>query len=61
MPTTPEQVLVTAGALHGVAVTIETLVGRGGRLLVEHPTYPNALDAIRVLGARAVPESRSAR
>jgi len=55
VPTTPEQVLVTAGALHGVAVTIETLVGRGGRLLVEHPTYPNALDAIRVLGARAVP------
>ena len=38
-----------------MAVTIETLVGREGRLLVEHPTYPNALDAILVLGARAVP------
>lgn len=55
LDTTPEQVLVTAGALHGVAVAVETLVPRGGRVLVEHPTYPNALDAIRVLGARAVP------
>jgi DNA-binding transcriptional MocR family regulator len=55
LPTTPEQVLVTSGALHGVAVAVETLVRRGGRVLVEHPTYPNALDAIRLQGRRAVP------
>ena len=55
LPTTPEQVLVTSGALHAVAVAVETLVGRGGRVLVEHPTYPNALDAIRLQGRRAVP------
>ncbi len=55
LPTTPEHVLVTAGALHGVTVAIEALSRRGGRVLVEHPTYPNALDAVRVRGRRAVP------
>lgn len=55
VPTTAEQVLVTSGALHGVSVAVEALVPRGGRVLVEQPTYPNALDAIRVHGGRAVP------
>ena len=55
LPTTPEQVLVTAGALHGVTVALEALSRRGDRVLVEHPTYPNALDAVRVRGRRAVP------
>ena len=40
LPTTPEQVLVTAGALHGVATAFQTLLRRGQRLLVEQPTYP---------------------
>ncbi|HEX7188602.1 MAG TPA: PLP-dependent aminotransferase family protein [Actinomycetes bacterium] len=60
VPTTPEQVLVTAGALHAVSVAVETLVDRGGRVLVEHPTYPNALDAVRSLGRRAVPVAATA-
>lgn len=47
--------MVTGGALHGVSVAVETLVPRGGRVLVEHPSYPNALDATRALGRRAVP------
>lgn len=55
LPTTPEQVLVTAGALHGVTVAVEALSRRGDRVLVEHPTYPNALDAVRVRGRRPVP------
>jgi DNA-binding transcriptional MocR family regulator len=55
LPTTPEQILVTGGALHGIAVALEVLAGRGDRVLVEHPSYPNALDAIRMLGARTVP------
>lgn len=54
LPTTPEQVLVTAGGLHGVSVAVAALVPRGGRVLVEHPTYPNALDAIAARG-RPVP------
>lgn len=55
LPTSPQQVLVTAGALHAVAIAVETVAGRGQRVLVEHPTYPNALDAISHLGRRAVP------
>ncbi|MGH3765779.1 MAG: PLP-dependent aminotransferase family protein [Pseudonocardiaceae bacterium] len=55
LPTTADQVLVTAGALHGITVALEVLVGPGDRVVVEHPSYPNALDAIRATGARAVP------
>jgi DNA-binding transcriptional MocR family regulator len=55
LPTTPEQVLVTAGALHGLTVALEAVMRRGERLLVEHPTYPNALDAAWALGRRVLP------
>jgi DNA-binding transcriptional MocR family regulator len=55
LPTTPDQVLVTAGALHGLTLLLRLLAGPGDRVLVDHPTYPNALDAIRAVGARPVP------
>jgi DNA-binding transcriptional MocR family regulator len=55
LPTTPEQVLVTAGALHGISTAFQTLLQRGQRLLLEQPTYPNALDAARSLGVRLLP------
>ncbi len=55
LPTTPEQVLVTAGALHAVTVALEIVCRRGDRVLVEHPSYPNVLDAIGARGARRVP------
>jgi DNA-binding transcriptional MocR family regulator len=54
-PTTPEQVLVTAGAQHAFALLLRVLAGPGDRVLVDHPTYPNALDAVRAAGARPVP------
>jgi DNA-binding transcriptional MocR family regulator len=55
LPTTPEQVLVTAGAQHAIALALTALAAPGDRVLVEHPTYPNALDAVRTRGARPVP------
>ena len=55
LPTTAEQVLITAGALHGVSTAFQTLLQRGQRLLLEQPTYPNALDAARSLGVRVLP------
>jgi DNA-binding transcriptional MocR family regulator len=55
LPTTPEQVLVTSGALHGVTLALEALLRRGARLLVEHPTYPNALDAAAGRSLRVLP------
>jgi DNA-binding transcriptional MocR family regulator len=54
-PTAPEQVLVTAGAQHAFALLLRVFAGPGDRVLVDHPTYPNALDAIRAAGARPVP------
>lgn len=55
LPTRPEQVLVTNGALHALALALRAVVGVGDRVLVEHPTYPGALTAIADAGARAVP------
>lgn len=55
LPTTADQVLVTTGAQGAIALILATLTGPGDRVLVEHPTYPNALDAISTRGARAVP------
>lgn len=55
LPTSREQVLVTAGAQQAIALTLRSLVSPGDRVLVEHPTYPNALEAVRRAHARAVP------
>jgi DNA-binding transcriptional MocR family regulator len=55
LPTTPDQVLVTAGAQHALGLVLQTLAAPGDRVLVEHPTYPNALDAIGLRGTRTVP------
>lgn len=55
LPTGPDQVLVTAGAQHAITLAITALASPGDRVLVEHPTYPNALDALTTRGARAVP------
>ncbi|MFC3996466.1 PLP-dependent aminotransferase family protein [Nocardiopsis sediminis] len=52
LPTTPEQILVTNGAQHGVALLMDLLVEPGDSLLVETPTYPHALDSARRRGAR---------
>jgi DNA-binding transcriptional MocR family regulator len=53
--TTPEQVVVTAGAQHAFTLLLRVLASPGDRVLVDHPTYPNALDAVRAIGARPVP------
>lgn len=54
LPTSPDQVLVTTGALSGVVSALRVLVSPGDRALVEAPTYPNAIEALRRSGARAV-------
>jgi DNA-binding transcriptional MocR family regulator len=47
LPTTPEQVLITQGALHAWDLVLRTFARPGDRVLVETPTYPGALDALR--------------
>lgn len=55
VPTRPEQVLVTNGALHGLDLLLRLVLGPGDRVLTELPTYPGGMDAIRANGGRIVP------
>ena len=55
LPTEPDQVLVTTGALHAFNLILTTYVQPGDRVLVEQPTYHGALTSIATAGARAVP------
>jgi DNA-binding transcriptional MocR family regulator len=52
LPTAPEQIMVTPGALSAAAIVAQAFTGPGDRVLVESPVYPNATQAIRHAGAR---------
>ncbi len=52
--TSPEQVLVTAGAQQAIYMAACLFVQRGDSVLVENPTYPGALDAFTAVGGRLV-------
>ncbi len=55
LPTTPEQIMVTSGALAGAAVIAQALTAPGDRVVVEDPVYPNATQALGHRSARLVP------
>ena len=55
LPTDPDQVMVTPGALSAASIVSQAIAQTGDRVLVESPTYPNATDALRHGGARLVP------
>ena len=57
LPTEPEQIMITLGAQHAIALLARTLLGRGDSALVESPSYPHAYEALRLTGARLVPVS----
>jgi DNA-binding transcriptional MocR family regulator len=48
--TSPREVLITQGALHALDLALRAFARPGDRVLVETPTYPAALDAIRAHG-----------
>ncbi|MFT4289282.1 PLP-dependent aminotransferase family protein [Nocardioides sp.] len=54
LPTRPEQIMVTPGALSAAAILAQALTRPGTRVLVDSPVYPNAVDALRHAGARLV-------
>jgi len=54
-PTTPDQILVTTGAQQAIHLLTSAHAGPGDRVVVEHPTYPHAIEAVRATGARPVP------
>ncbi|SOE08952.1 transcriptional regulator, GntR family [Streptomyces sp. 2323.1] len=55
LPTLKEQILVTSGAQQGLTLALGLLTSPGDRVMVENPTYPNALDAIRHARLRPTP------
>ncbi|GAB3125457.1 MocR-like transcription factor YczR [Glaciibacter psychrotolerans] len=60
LPTGPEQIMVTIGAQHAIALLARVLLSRGDRAVIETPTYPHAYEALRAAGARLMPVSVSA-
>jgi DNA-binding transcriptional MocR family regulator len=54
-PTTVEQILITSGAQGAIHLLAGHLLSPGDVVVVEQPTYPNALEAFRRTGARLVP------
>ena len=55
LPTDEGQVVITSGAVSAWSLLLRVLVQPGDRVVVEQPTYPNALEAARRAGARLVP------
>lgn len=55
LPTAPDQIMVTNGAQHAFALMLRLLAGPGDRVVIDHPTYPHAIDAIQRASCRAAP------
>ncbi len=49
-----DQILVTSGSTQALRLVLEALLRRGDRVVVEHPTWPLGIDAIRRAGGRPV-------
>lgn len=57
LATSADQIMVTIGAQHAIALLSRTFIGRGDSAVVEVPTYPHAFEAMRGAGARIIPVS----
>jgi len=55
LPTEPDEIMVTTGALHAIGLILATYTQPGDRVLVEQPTYHGALSAMATNGTRPVP------
>ncbi|HEY9293026.1 MAG TPA: PLP-dependent aminotransferase family protein [Microlunatus sp.] len=55
LPTKAEQMIITVGSLSGWNVILQALASPGDPVLLESPTYYNAIEACRRMGARLVP------
>ncbi len=60
LPTSPEQIMITSGVQHALDLAIRLLVAPAQRVLVESPTYPNALAAFAARRARVLTHNLSA-
>lgn len=55
LATSCDHVMATHGAQNGLALLLRTFVRPRDRVLIDHPTYPNAIDAILAAGCRPLP------
>jgi DNA-binding transcriptional MocR family regulator len=55
LPTRPDQMIITVGSLSAWNVILQALADPGDPVLMESPTYYNAIEACRRLGARLIP------
>ena len=55
LPTDPDEIVVTTGALHAIGLVMATYTQPGDRVLVEQPTYHGALATMATKGLRPVP------
>ena len=54
VPTEPAQVLVTQGAQHGLVLLLALLARPGDPVVIDHPTYSKAIEAIRAASCQPV-------
>jgi DNA-binding transcriptional MocR family regulator len=54
LPTSPEQIMITNGTQHALDLVLRVAAPPGATVLVESPTYPNALAALAARRARIV-------
>jgi DNA-binding transcriptional MocR family regulator len=54
VPTSADQIMITGGVQHALDLVLRLLVAPGQRVLLETPTYPNALTAVVASRARLV-------
>lgn len=55
LPTSPDQIMIVNGAVSGFSLLLRLLTGPGDRVIIEHPTYPHAIGAIKGAACRPVP------
>ncbi|MEV4774943.1 PLP-dependent aminotransferase family protein [Microbacterium sp. LWH12-1.2] len=51
-PTSSDEIVITAGAMHALNLVLTTIGRRGDRALIEQPTFPHAIEALRRHGYR---------
>lgn len=54
LPTNADEVMITSGAVAAHALVARAHLTRGSKVLVDSPTYPNGLAALRADGARPI-------
>lgn len=55
LPTTPDEVIVTTGAVVGTAIAARALLSPGDTVVMETPTYPNIFPTLTQLRSRIAP------